>query len=144
MPGTPLPMLVEGALESRMEELVDQMKGFFARMEVNGRPGNVTFWVSNTAGINFDSFECKGSDWFTISKEWLDANTVKSDNTTSIDETAEKKYDVKIPLFDANQKPQDARSWIQPFVKILGDCGYTVKAQADGTSAVIVTITGLK
>ena len=117
--GAPLPVMLETAVLSHLDNFNGLLQKHFEDMFENGR--EVTMRIKK-----FDSFEgdleseYEGEELGSIIEKWVSDNTVK--NRFSTTESSENKMyfeQIRIALMDANGKAQDTRGWAKGLQKFL-------------------------
>ena len=117
--GAPLPIMLETAVLSHLDNFNGLLQKHFEDMFENGR--EVTMRIKK-----FDSFEgdleteYEGEELGSIIEKWVSENTVKGRFSTT--ESSENKMffeQVRIALMDANGKAQDTRGWAKGLQKFL-------------------------
>jgi hypothetical protein len=117
--GAPLPVMLETAVLSHLDNFNGLLQKHFEDMFENGR--EVTMRIKK-----FDSFEgdleteYEGEELGSIIEKWVSENTVKGRFSTT--EASENKMffeQVRIALMDANGKAQDTRGWAKGLQKFL-------------------------
>jgi hypothetical protein len=117
--GAPLPVMLETAVLSHLDNFNGLLQKHFEDMFENGR--EVTMRIKK-----FDSFEgdleseYEGEELGSIIEKWVSDNTVK--NRFSTTESSENKMyfeQIRIALMDATGKAQDTRGWAKGLQKFL-------------------------
>lgn len=117
--GAPLPVMLETAVLSHLDNFNGLLQKHFEDMFENGR--EVTLRIKK-----FDSFdgdlesEYEGEELGSIIEKWVSENTVKGRFSTT--ESSENKMyfeQVRIALMDATGKAQDTRGWAKGLQKFL-------------------------
>lgn len=117
--GAPLPVMLETAVLSHLDNFNGLLQKHFEDMFENGR--EVTLRIKK-----FDSFdgdlesEYEGEELGSIIEKWVSDNTVKGRFSTT--ESSENKMyfeQVRIALMDATGKAQDTRGWAKGLQKFL-------------------------
>jgi hypothetical protein len=117
--GAPLPVMLETAVLSHLDNFNGLLQKHFEDMFENGR--EVTMRIKK-----FDSFdgdlesEYEGEELGSIIEKWVSDNTVKGRFSTT--ESSENKMyfeQVRIALMDATGKAQDTRGWAKGLQKFL-------------------------
>ena len=117
--GAPLPVMLETAVLSHLDNFNGLLQKHFEDMFENGR--EVTMRIKK-----FDSFEgdleseYEGEELGSIIEKWVSDNTVKGRFSTT--ESSENKMffeQIRIALMDANGKAQDTRGWAKGLQKFL-------------------------
>ncbi|MFM7016356.1 MAG: DUF6175 family protein [Bacteroidota bacterium] len=116
-----LPVLLEEAVLAHLDNFNAQLQTYFDDMFTNGR--EVTLRVKK-----FDSFsgdlesEYNGEELSALIEKWVSDNTVKGRfSTTDATENMMLLEQVRIPLYDANNKAIDTRGWAKGLQKYLKD-----------------------
>lgn len=116
-----LPVLLEEAVLAHLDNFNGQLQTYFDDMFANGR--EVILRVKK-----FDSFsgdlesEYNGEELSSLIEKWVTENTVKGRfNTTDATENMMLLEQVRIPLYDANNKAVDTRGWAKGLQKYLKD-----------------------
>ena len=116
-----LPVLLEEAVLAHLDNFNVQLQKHFDDLFENGR--EVSLRISR-----FDSFdgdlesEYEGKELGEIIEDWMSANTVKGRfSTTNATENELFFEQVRIPLYDANNKAVDTRGWARDLQKMLKD-----------------------
>ena len=139
--GTPLPVMLETAVLSHLDNFNVLLQNHFGDMFENGR--EVTMRIKK-----FDSFdgdlekEYEGEELGSIIEKWVSENTVKGRFSTT--ESSENKMffeQIRIPLFDATGKASDTRGWAKGLQKFLKE-KYQITAKLTmkglGQAAIVV------
>jgi hypothetical protein len=117
--GTPLPVMLETAVLSHLDNFNVLLQNHFGDMFENGR--EVTLRIKK-----FDSFdgdlekEYEGEELGSIIEKWVSENSVKGRFSTT--ESSENRMffeQIRIPLFDATGKASDTRGWAKGLQKFL-------------------------
>jgi hypothetical protein len=117
--GAPLPVMLETAVLSHLDNFNGLLQKHFEDMFENGR--EVTMRIKK-----FDSFEgdleseYEGEELGSIIEKWVSDNTVKGRFSTT--ESSENKMyfeQIRIALMDATGKAQDTRGWAKGLQKFL-------------------------
>jgi len=115
-----LPILLEEAVLSHIDNFNNQLQGHFDDMFENGREVALRITVFNSWGEDLET-EFDGEELGVIIENWVDANTVNHRFNTS-DATENRMFfeQVRIPLFDERGRSNDTRNWargLQNFLK---------------------------
>ena len=117
--GAPLPVMLETAVLSHLDNFNGLLQKHFEDMFENGREVNMRI-------KKFDSFEgdleseYEGEELGSIIEKWVSDNTVKGRFSTT--ESSENKMyfeQIRIALMDATGKAQDTRGWAKGLQKFL-------------------------
>ena len=123
--GTPsfaaeMPVLLEEAVVGNMDNFCAQLQAHFDDMMENGREVALEIKViDNGSGIDLSS-EYGGDELTDIIDDWVSDNTVNHRyNLSSGSEKYLKFEQVRIPLYQANGRPNDTRRWARELSKVL-------------------------
>ena len=123
--GTPsfaaeMPVLLEEAVVGNMDNFCAQLRAHFDDMMENGREVALEIKViDNGSGIDLSS-EYGGDELTDIIDDWVSDNTVNHRyNLSSGSENYLKFEQVRIPLYQANGRPNDTRRWARELSKVL-------------------------
>lgn len=137
-----LPVLIEESIANHLETFTTQLQNHFDDMFENGR--EITLRVKKWEDSEFDlESEFGGSELSDIIEDWISANTVKGRFNTS-DATENFMYfeQVRIPLFDENQRAMDARRWTRGLINKLKTLGVPAKLMMKGLGQATIIIGG--
>ena len=117
--GATIPELLREAVLAHIDGFNLQLQGHFEDMFANGREVIIRI-------TKFDSFdgdlesEYGGEELGAVIENWINENTVNHRfNTTDATENMMLFEQVRIPLYDANNKPIDTRGWAKGLQKFL-------------------------
>ena len=123
--GTPsfaaeMPVLLEEAVVGNMDNFCAQLQAHFDDMMENGCEVALEIKViDNGSGIDLSS-EYGGDELTDIIDDWVSDNTVNHRyNLSSGSENYLKFEQVRIPLYQANGRPNDTRRWARELSKVL-------------------------
>lgn len=116
-----LPVLLEEAVLSQLDNFNAQLQAHFEDMLSNGR--EVTLRIKTFSSFNGDlETEFNGEELGSIIEKWIAGNTVQGRfNTTDATENMMFFEQVRIPLYDSNNRAIDARGWAKDLQKMLKD-----------------------
>lgn len=137
-----LPVLIEESIANHLETFTTQLQNHFDDMFENGR--EITLRVKKWEDSEFDlESEFGGTELSDIIEDWVSANTVKGRFNTS-DATENFMYfeQVRIPLFDENQRATDARRWTRGLINKLKTLGVPAKLMMKGLGQATIVIGG--
>ena len=137
-----LPVLIEESIANHLETFTTQLQNHFEDMFENGR--EITLRVKKWEDSEFDlESEFEGTELSDIIEDWISANTVKGRFSTS-DATENFMYfeQVRIPLFDENQRAMDARRWTRGLINKLKTLGVPAKLMMKGLGQATIIIGG--
>ena len=133
-----LPVLIEESVANHLETFTTQLQNHFNDMFENGR--EITLRVKK-----WDDSESEfgGTELSDIIEDWVSANTVKGRfNTTDATENFMYFEQVRIPLFDENQRAMDARRWTRGLINKLKALGVPAKLMMKGLGQATIVIGG--
>lgn len=137
-----LPVLIEESIANHLDNFTTQLQNHFNDMFENGR--EITLRVKKWEDSEYDlESEFDGTELSDIIEDWVSANTVKGRFNTS-DATENFMYfeQVRIPLFDENQRAMDARRWTRGLVSHLKALGVESKLMIKGLGQATIVIGG--
>lgn len=137
-----LPVLIEESIANHLETFTTQLQNHFNDMFENGR--EITLRVKKWEDSEFDlESEFDGTELSDIIEDWVSANTVKGRFNTS-DATENYMYfeQVRIPLFEENQRAMDARRWTRGLINKLKTLGVPAKLMMKGLGQATIVIGG--
>lgn len=114
-------VLLQEAVLAHLDNFNSQLQKHFDDLFENGREVKLRITKFDSFSGDLES-EFEGKELGEIIEEWITANTVKSRyNTTNATENEMLFEQVRIPLYDINNKAVDTRSWARDLQKILRD-----------------------
>jgi hypothetical protein len=127
-----LPVLLEEAVLSQLDNFNAQLQSHFDDLLTNGREVTLRIQVwDNGSGTDLES-EYDGDELGEIIDDWVFKNTVNGRYSKS--ESSENYMffeQVRIPLYDANNKPMDTKDFVQQLRKFLKEPPYNLISKAD-------------
>jgi hypothetical protein len=125
-----LPVLLEEAILAHLDNFNAQLQTHFEDMFANGREIKlqVRRWDSFSGDLES---EYEGEELNVHIENWVNDNTVQ--NRFSLADASENQMvfeQVRIPLYDANNRAVDARGWARGLQKVLKD-KYQIEAKLD-------------
>jgi hypothetical protein len=127
-----LPVLLEEAVLSQLDNFNTQLQTHFDDLLANGREVTVRIQVwDNGSGTDLES-EYDGEELGEIIDDWFFKNSVNGRYSKS--ESSENYMffeQVRIPLYDANNKPMDTKDFVQQLRKFLKEPPYNLICKAD-------------
>lgn len=114
-----LPVLLQEAVVAHIDNFNSQLQKHFDDLFANGREVafKVKTWDSFDGGLEHD---CAGKELSAVIEEWMTANTVQGRFSTADATENMMTFDqVRIPLYDANNKAIDTRNWAKGLQKML-------------------------
>ncbi len=130
----PLPVLLEEAVLKHIDNFQARLKAHFDDMLANGREIRLELKKWDSWTNNFET-EYNGEEFGVLIEDWLAKNTVKGKfSTQQSTETKIVFEQVRIPLFNENGRPIDARAFGQQLKKFLKTSPFNllVKTEAKG------------
>ena len=137
-----LPVLIEESIANHLETFTTQLQNYFDDMFENGR--EITLRVKKWDDSEYDlESEFDGTELSDIIEDWVSANTVKGRfNTTDATENFMYFEQVRIPLFDENQRAMDARRWTRGLINKLKTLDVPAKLMMKGLGQATIVIGG--
>ena len=137
-----LPVLLEESIANHLETFTTQLQNHFDDMFENGR--EITLRVKKWEDSEFDlESEFDGTELSDIIEDWISANTVKGRfNTTDATENYMYFEQVRIPLYDQDQRAMDARRWTRGLINKLKTYGVPAKLMMKGLGQATIVIGG--
>ena len=126
-----LPVLLEEAVVANMDNFCAQLQAHFDDMMENGREVTMEVKVlENGSGINLAS-EYEGEELTDIIDDWVSDNSVNHRYNLSQGSNNFLKFEqIRIPLFQANGRPNDTRRWTRDLSKFL-TTKYQISSKVD-------------
>ena len=126
-----LPVLLEEAVIANMDNFCAQLQAHFDDMMENGREVTMEVKVlENGSGINLAS-EYEGEELTDIIDDWVSDNSVNHRYNLSQGSNNFLKFEqIRIPLFQANGRPNDTRRWTRDLSKFL-TTKYQISSKVD-------------
>lgn len=116
-----LPVLLEEAVLAHIDNFNSQLQKHFDDLFANGR--EVSLRITTFSSFTGDlENEYGGKELSEIIENWVSDNTVK--NRFSLSDATENTMlfeQVRIPLYDMNNRPVDTRGWARDLQKMLSD-----------------------
>lgn len=123
-----LPVLLEEAILSHIDQFNNQLQNYFDDLFANGREVSLECKRTNDSDVNFES-EFDDNELAYIIEDWVSANTREGRfNTSDMSENRIKFEQVRIPLFLENGRALDTRTWARGLQKELRS-KYNIKAK---------------
>lgn len=137
-----LPVLIEESIANHLETFTTQLQNHFDDMFENGR--EITLRIKKWDDSEYDlESEFDGTELSDIIEDWVSANTVKGRfNTTDATENFMYFEQVRIPLFDENQRAMDARRWTRGLINKLKTLDVPAKLMMKGLGQATIVIGG--
>jgi hypothetical protein len=124
-----VPVLLEQALLSKIDPFVNQLQQHFDDMLVNGREIRLTVKRWNTWQYTLED-EIAGEEITEHINNWMQTNTVnKRFNMSDASENIIRFEQVRIPIYDANGNPIDARAFAKGLQKHLKATPYNFEVK---------------
>ena len=126
-----LPVLLEEAVVANMDNFCAQLQAHFDDMMENGREVTMEVKVlEDGSGINLAS-EYEGEELTDIIDDWVSDNSVNHRYNLSQGSNNFLKFEqIRIPLFQANGRPNDTRRWTRDSSKFL-TTKYQISSKVD-------------
>lgn len=129
-----IPVLLEEAVISNIDQFTSQMQAHFDDLLANGRAVNIVIQTfDNASDINLEK-EYNGTELQEVIDNWMAANTVQGRyNLESATETTMLFNNVRIPLFKPNGSAMDTRSFVLQLRKVLSSAPYNIPSKLTTT-----------
>ena len=126
-----LPVLLEEAVVANMDNFCAQLQAHFDDMMENGREVTMEVQVlEDGSGINLAS-QYEGEELTDIIDDWVSDNSVNHRYNLSQGSNNFLKFEqIRIPLFQANGRPNDTRRWTRDLSKFL-TTKYQISSKVD-------------
>ena len=137
-----VPVLLQNAILSNIDPFVGQLQAHFDDMFTNGREIKLTVKKWNSWDKNLET-EIDGKEITDYIQEWMQKNTVnKRFNLSDQTENRINFEQVRIPLYDANNNPVDARQFTKGLQKYLKGApfNFEVKLMTRGLGEAIIVL----
>ena len=132
--------MLSAALIGGIDNFNNQVMNHFTDMAANGREVGLNLRVWDNSEVNFES-DVKGKVLSDIIEDWVAANTVKGVYSLSdATETMMTFEQVRIPLYDKDERAIDTRRWARGLVRELRSKGLNVKVNMRGLGLVTLII----
>lgn len=116
-----LPVLLEEAVLAHIDNFNGQLQKHFDDLFNNGREVSLRIMTFSSFKGDLET-EFEGKELSQIIEDWMAANTVKNRfSTTDATENNMLFEQVRIPLYDANNRAVDTRGWARDLQKMLAD-----------------------
>jgi hypothetical protein len=129
---TELPVLLEEAVLSQLDNFNAQLQSHFDDLLENGREVTLRIQVwDNGSGTDLET-EYNGDELGEVIDDWIYKNTVNGRYNKSESSENYLYYEqVRIPLFDEKGKPMDTKDFVQQLRKFLKEPPYNLVCKAD-------------
>lgn len=138
-----IPVLLEEAVLSNMDNFTSQLQAYFDDLQTNGREVAVDVRVfDNGSGLTLED-EYDGTELQEVIDNWMAENTVSHRYSLSDATENRMKFEqVRIPLYKPNGMPMDTRSFVEALRKYLKNEPYnlTCKTMTRGLGRAILVI----
>ena len=136
-----LAILLEEAVITNIDKFNAQLQSFFEDLFLNGR--EITVRIKTFSSWEGDlETEYNAIELSSVIEEWVSNNTVKNRfNLTDATETFMLFEQVRIPLYDVNNKPIDGRGWLKTLqLELKTKYDVTSKLMTKGLGEAILVI----
>ncbi len=139
--GAELPVMLEAAVLSHLDNFNSQLQGHFDDLFANGREISLRIRKWNSFDGDLES-EYEGEELGYHIENWVSDNTVEGRfNTSDASENRMIFEQVRIPLYDQNNRAVDARGWVRGLQKYLRErFGVESKISMRGLGQATLTI----
>lgn len=132
--------LLTAAVIGGIDNFNNQMMTYFTDMADKGREVGLNVRIWEGSPVNLES-EVKGSVLTDLIEDWVADNTVKGVyNLADATESMMTFEQVRIPLYDANERALDTRRWARGLANILRSKGLNVKLNMRGLGLATIII----
>jgi len=138
----PLPILLQSAVNENIDLFTNQIQLHFDDMIMNGREVRLTIKKWNSWDKDLET-EIEGNEITDHINDWMQKNTVKGRfNMSDATENVIRFEQVRIPLFDSNNNPVDARQFAKGLQKHLKSApfNFEVKLMTRGLGEAIIVL----
>ncbi len=138
----PLPILLQSAVNENIDLFTNQIQLHFDDMIINGREVRLTVKKWNSWDKDLET-EIEGTEITDHINDWMQKNTVKGRfNMSDATENVIRFEQVRIPLFDSNNNPVDARQFAKGLQKHLKSApfNFEVKLMTRGLGEAIIVL----
>lgn len=138
-----VPVLLEEAVLSNMDNFTSQLQAYFDDLQANGREVAVDIRIfDNGSGLTLED-EFDGTELQEVIDNWMAENTVS--HRYSLSDATENRMNfeqVRIPLYKQNGMPMDTRAFVEDLRKYLKKAPYnlTCKTMTRGLGKAILVI----
>jgi len=143
---SPLPVLLEEAVLSKIDEFLNRLQNTFETWFEKGREMNLGIRVWDDWGYDLESGDFGDEELSFIIQNWLDENTVNGAYTTmDAEETMMNFEQVRIPMLymkNDKEKALDARTWGKGLSDFLMGLGVENKLTSKGLGEVTIYLGG--
>jgi hypothetical protein len=139
--GATLPVMLETAVLSHIDNFNNQLQAHFDDLFANGR--EVTLAIEKLESFSGNlSTEFGGQALSRQIKDWMKKNTVNGKfNQADADDDGMEFNQVRIPLFDKDNNPTDTQTWaegLQDYLKTIGVTSTRVEMDGLGSATIII------
>ncbi len=122
--------MLQAAVLKHIDNFNSQLQQHFDDLLANGREVAMQVRVfDNGSGLNLET-EFGDEELSTCIENWVSDNTVQHRfNTVDATEWMMQFDQVRIPLYDANERPMDTKKWVNGLRKYLKDAPYNITAK---------------
>ncbi|MEG1955524.1 MAG: DUF6175 family protein [Mucinivorans sp.] len=138
-----VPLLIEEAVVSRLDDFNGRLQAHFEDMFTNGREVVLAVRVWDDSPVNLES-EFDGDELSSVIEDWIYDNAVQG-RLGSVDVTANNMsvQQIRIPMFDERNRALDTRNWARGLQKYLREkCGIEAKLETIGLGKAVITLGG--
>lgn len=123
-------ILLEEALNNKIDPFLATIETHIEDVFAKGRKVTVVFDMDESWNGDFDK-EYNGKELKEVIENWLSEHAVNSSFETATNSgESQLIYDVRIPVFDENQKGLNTYNFIKPFSKLLTVAPYSIPNRA--------------
>ncbi|MEG1794175.1 MAG: DUF6175 family protein [Rikenellaceae bacterium] len=144
--GTPsfsaeIPVLLEESILSHLDDFNGRLQAHFDDMFANGREVVLSVRVWEDSPVNLES-EILGDELSFLIEDWIYKNAVQGRyGAVNVSATNMSIQQIRIPMFDANNRALDTRNWARGLQKFLRDT-YSIDAKLEtiGLGKAVITL----
>lgn len=137
-----LAMMLKSAMIGGIDELNNNLMDYFTKMSEMGREVALSVNLFEDCGFTLED-EVKGEFLSDLIEDWVAENTVNG-NFSLVDATESMMHfeQVRIPLYDEEERALDTRRWARGLTRYLQSKGVGTKLTMQGLGKATVIITG--
>lgn len=135
-------MMLKSAMIGGIDELNNNLMDYFTKMSEMGREVALSVNLFEDCGFTLED-EVKGEFLSDLIEDWVAENTVNG-NFSLVDATESMMHfeQVRIPLYDEEERALDTRRWARGLTRYLQSKGVGTKLTMQGLGKATVIITG--
>lgn len=135
-------MMLKSAMVGGIDNLNNGLMDYFTKMSESGREVALNINIFEDSGLTLED-EVKGEVLTDMIENWVADNTVNGVyNLADATESMMQFDQVRIPLYDKNERALDTRRWARGLARHLQSKGVGTKLTMQGLGKATVIITG--